>query len=235
MKYADLVEDIRNFEDTFWFGEYVYFKALEKLEPVRTDLNKLETKEHVKGIIKIFLIQWGMMGGTVNRKDLDWEQLAKQIRSSKEAFRKLQGKSLLDIDLDDEGVKDAIKRTYEAAKIKHIGPTAISKILHLLNPEIYVMWDEEIRKKYKKKYKITKNAEGYLNFLNRMQVEVKEALGERAKEKGCSEREIAEEICRELPSKKLGQEYSRKTLAKLVDEYNWWFAHKKNDEEERMQ
>jgi hypothetical protein len=131
MKYADLVEGIRNFENTFWFGEYVYFKALEKLEPVRTDLSKLETKEHVEGIIKIFLIQWGAMGRIANRRDLDWEQLAKQLRSSKEAFQKLQGKSLLDIDLDDKRVKDAIKRTYEAAKIKHIGPTTISKILHL--------------------------------------------------------------------------------------------------------
>jgi hypothetical protein len=221
MKYADLVEGIRNFEDTFWFGEYVYFKALEKLEPVRTDLSKLETKEHVEGIIKIFLIQWGAMGRIANRRDLDWEQLAKQLRSSKEAFQKLQGKSLLDIDLDDKGVKDAIKRTYEAAKIKHIGPTTISKILHLLNPEIYVMWDEEIRKEYK----ATGDAEGYLNFLKRMQVEVREALEERAKEKGCNEKEIEKEICRELPSKKLGQEYSRKTLAKLIDEYNWWFVH----------
>jgi len=53
----------------------------------------------------------------------------------------------------------------------------------------------------------------------------KEALEEGAKEKGYSEEEIAEEICKELPSRKLGQEYSRKTLAKLIDEYNWWFAH----------
>lgn len=57
MKYNDLVKGISNFEDSFWFAEYVYFKALEKLEPVRADLSKLETKEHVKGIIKIFLIQ----------------------------------------------------------------------------------------------------------------------------------------------------------------------------------
>jgi hypothetical protein len=57
-----------------------------------------------------------------------------------------------------------------------------------------------------------------------MKREVEEALKERAREKGCSVKEVAEEICRELPSKKLGKEYSRKTLAKLIDEYNWWFA-----------
>jgi len=221
MRYAELVKGIINFESSFWFGEYVYFKALENLENVRADLSKLETKEHVEGIIKMFLIQWGRMGRTVDRRDLNWEQLTKQLRSSKEAFQKLQGKSILDINLDDEEVIDAIKRTYEAASIKYIGATAISKILHLLNPEIYVMWDEDIRMKYK----VAKSVKGYLDFLKQMKVEVKEALGEGVKEKGCSEKEIVEEICRELPSKKLGQEYSRKTLAKLIDEYNWWLVH----------
>jgi len=179
MKYNDLVKGISNFEDSFWFAEYVYFKALEKLEPVRADLSKLETKEHVKGIIKIFLIQWGMMGRTVNKRDLDWEQLGKQLRNSKEAFQKLQGKSLLDIDLDDVEVRDNIKRTYDAVRIKYIGATAISKILHLLNPEIYVIWDEDIRKKYK----VVESAEGYFDFLKQMKAEVEEALEEEAKKK----------------------------------------------------
>ena len=221
MKYNDLVKGISNFEDSFWFAEYVYFKALEKLEPVRADLSKLETKEHVKGIIKIFLIQWGMMGRTVNKRDLDWEQLSKQLRNSKEAFQKLQGKSLLDIDLDDVEVRDNIKRTYDAIRIKYIGATAISKILHLLNPEIYVMWDKDIRKKYK----VVESAEGYFDFLKQMKAEVEEALEEEAKKEKSSEKEIAEKICRELPSKKLGQGHDRKTLAKLIDEYNWWLVH----------
>ncbi|MEM3614481.1 MAG: hypothetical protein QW282_02570 [Nitrososphaerales archaeon] len=36
---------------------------------------------------------------------------------------------------------------------------------------------------------------------------------------------LEERICRELPSNKLGREYSGKTLAKLIDEYNWWGVH----------
>jgi len=111
-------------------------------------------------------------------------------------------------------------KCYEAARIKYIGPTAISKILHLFNPEIFVMWDKNIREKYGAK----EEAKGYLDFLKSMQAEVKKVLEEKAKEKECNIKEVIEEICRELPSKKLGQKY-RKTLAKLIDEYNWWLAN----------
>ena len=221
MRYEEFVESIKNYEDSFWFGEYVYFKALEKLEEVRADLKLLETEKHVKQVIKIFLIQWGRMGRAVDRKDLDWEQLAKQLRNSKESFQKLQGKSLLDLNLDDEEIEDAIKKAYNSAKVKYIGATAISKILHLLNPELFVMWDDDIRKKYK----VAGNAAGYLEFLKIVKKEIEEAIEEEATRRGCSKKEIADRICKELPSNKLGPEYSRKTLAKLIDEYNWWRVH----------
>jgi hypothetical protein len=49
-------------------------------------------------------------------------------------------------------------------------------------------------------------------------------LEEKVKEKGCDIKEVIEKICRELPNKKFGQKY-RKTLAKLIDECNWWLAN----------
>jgi len=39
-----------------------------------------------------------------------------------------------------------IKKAYNSAEVKFIGTTANSKILHLFNPELFVMWDEDIRK-----------------------------------------------------------------------------------------
>jgi hypothetical protein len=219
MKYGELIEKIKNFESSFWFGEYIYFKALEKLEDVRANLGMLKADGHVKEIVKIFLSLWGR---TVDRDDLNWEQLTEQLRNSKELFQKLQGKSLLDINFDDEGVADTIKGAYESARVKYIGATAISKILHLFNPELFVMWDEDIRRR---KYKVEGSASGYLKFLKQVKKELEEAVEEEAKRTGESEKEIVERICKELPSKKLGQGYDRKTLAKLVDEYNWWIVH----------
>lgn len=163
MKYNKLVENVKNFEKLFWFGEYMYLKAIDALEKIRSDLSLLK-EEHLEQIIKIFLIQWGMMGRTVNRKELEWKKLHKQLRDSKEVFKKLHNKSLLEINLDDEEMAKSIKEAYSLMKIKYIGPTAISKILHLFNPEIFVMWDEEIRKLYK----VKGTANGYLEFLKKM-------------------------------------------------------------------
>ena len=84
------------------------------------------------------------------------------------------------------------------------------------------MWDEDIRRKNG----VGGSATGYLEFLKKMKEELKEALEEEAKRTGKSEREVAERICKELPSKKLGRGYDRKTLAKLIDEYNWWVVHR---------
>jgi hypothetical protein len=59
-----------------------------------------------------------------------------------------------------------------------------------------------------------------------MQDEINEALDEEAKNRGCSKDEVARRICEELCSKRLGREFIRKkTLAKLIDEYNWLLCH----------
>ncbi|MEM3385698.1 MAG: hypothetical protein QXE78_09250 [Nitrososphaeria archaeon] len=222
MEYAELVEGIKNFENSFWFSEFIYFKALEMLEEVRTNIAVLRTEEHVKQIIKIFLIQWGRMGRTVDRKDLNWELLTNQLRKSKEAFQKLHGKGLLDINLEDKEIEGAIKEAYNSVRVKYVGATAISKILHLLNPEVFVIWDEGIRKKYK----VAGSVIGYIEFLRKVKGELEEALQEEALKSGFSKKEIAERICTEYLSNKLGPEYNRKTLAKLIDEYNWWTVNR---------
>jgi hypothetical protein len=102
MNYDNLVKYIKNYEEAFWFYEYVYLKAIEELEPIRADLDKLDAKEHVLPIIKMFLIQWGRIGRTVDRKYLNWDQLTNQLRNTKESFKKLQGKTFLDVNFDDK-------------------------------------------------------------------------------------------------------------------------------------
>ena len=226
MKYEELIEKIKRFEDEYWFAEYVYFKALEHLQDVRQDISRLKLKKHVKDIIHIFLSQWGQMARVVGKKDTEWDKLTDNLRRQKEAFQRLQHETLLSINFDDEEVAKHVRNLYKSAKVRNIGPTAISKILHLLNPGLFVMWDDEIRKKWKKKYpRINESADGYLEFLRAVQGEVKEAIEEELGRSRKSEQEIVEEICTTLPSKKLGSEYRTKTLAKLVDEYNWIDAH----------
>ncbi|MBI4181311.1 MAG: hypothetical protein HY528_05205 [Chloroflexi bacterium] len=86
------------------------------------------------------------------------------------------------------------------------GDTVASKVLHLLNPNLFVMWDMGISGNLS-------GAVGYLKFLKKMQVEAEEAsqdfqmLGY----PGTPAQFIASN---------LGARYT-KTLAKLIDEYNW--------------
>ena len=105
---------------------------------------------------------------------------------------------MLDIDFDDDIIKKAVKEIYNSSKVKFIGPTAISKILHLFNLEVFVMWDEGIANL--KIYEVAINADGYLEFLKKVKRELREAIKEGAERESCSEKEIIEKICKELPS-----------------------------------
>jgi hypothetical protein len=79
------------------------------------------------------------------------------------------------------------------------------------------MWDEDIRKEYKKKNSgIRDTPEGYLEFLKEAQKELKEALEDRQRETGKGLDDIEEEI---------RHKYKNKTLARIIDECNWIVAH----------
>lgn len=101
----EFVRKVRACESAFWFGEHVYSKALEELEAARADPGMLEAR-HVREVVKTFLAQWGRVGRTVDRRDVDWERLAERLRSSA-GLGRLRGRSLPDADLDDREVASA--------------------------------------------------------------------------------------------------------------------------------
>src|SRR4051794_17300536 len=90
------------------------------------------------------------------------------------------------------------------AQIRTMGDTAASKFLHVLLPDIFVMWDNNIKP----------FARDYEDFLTEMHV-----LGRRlVAESGVGEGQIEEHL-----QSHLGYGV-RKTLAKYLDEYNWYVA-----------
>lgn len=86
-------------------------------------------------------------------------------------FDFFKNKKFEDIDLTDKIVIDKIKNIYRALSsidgIKYVGAT---KIMHLLNPQLFVMWDRNIIKHYKAKT----TPQGYVNFMALMQKMYKE-------------------------------------------------------------
>lgn len=219
MKYEDLLRVAREFEKEIELTECIYFGAIKKLEDVRKNLNRLDDVQHMRRVIKPFLIQWGMMGRTVGREGLDWKKLGETLRSLESDFDVLRNRRFLTIDFDERNVSIAIINIFSRIRaLPYIGGhTSTPKIMHLLNPEIFVMWDEDIRKTYKKRNnRITDSSRGYLEFLKEIQKELRQSFGAHQKESGRS----LDEIEREIRSK-----YKNKTLARIVDEHNWMKAH----------
>lgn len=113
--------------------------------------------------------------------------------------------SILNINLEDREVSNKIAMIFgEICRVKNIGPTSASKILHLLRPNLFVMWDADIAKKFG----VSMSPVGYLKFLERCQAMLK-AILEGYRRKGISD-----------PESYLLNKF-RKPLTKLLDEYNW--------------
>lgn len=92
--------------------------------------------------------------------------------------------SLLNADLS--ALRDKIITIFEEVrKVRGIGSTSASKILHLLRPELFVMLDVEIAKKFQ----VNMNPVGYLRFLNLCQSMLK-AIFEKYRERGINNPEL---------------------------------------------
>lgn len=156
------------------------------------------------------------------------EKLTNAINDIIPELERLRDKSLLTIEFDK--YERNIKAIYtKIDEVKGIGATATSKILHLLNPDLFVMWDQNIRSEWNrcldeknfKEFKenigrITETATSYVRFMQLMQKVGNEFLEEYMKERGIQDRNKAEEM--------LSKEYCGKSIVKLLDEYNWLIA-----------
>jgi hypothetical protein len=98
---------------------------------------------------------------------------------------------------------DDLIRHMQAGGVRNMGPAAASKALYLLRPRLFAMWDREISRSA---------PEGYGAYLLQMH-----GLALRLAEEAPTE--DVEAHLQEL----LGYE-TRKTLAKYLDEYNWFEA-----------
>lgn len=215
MKYQDFIRTLDKFEIAVQRTEPLYFDAIGKLERVRDDLTQLDVNQHMLGVVKPYLIKWGGMGRVVGRDGLDWNRYTSTLSALEGRFGELRKKRFITLDLEEEKVVHAITTIYDELRLFEYlgGATAISKITHLLNPEVFVMWDGEIRKRYHKKNRIVDDwGRGYLEFLRMTQHEITEALLERVEENVKDLHQIEKEV---------RSKYKNKTLARLIDEYNY--------------
>jgi hypothetical protein len=94
--------------------------------------------------------------------------LKKAFEECKPLFEQLKGKHIKTVNLDE--IKDTVELIYSKfSKIKGVEYTGTSKVMHLLNRDLFVMWDRDIREEYG--FDVAGN--DYFNFLKLMQEKFK--------------------------------------------------------------
>ncbi len=148
----------------------------------------------IKGIL-LLLYTWNFPAKET--KKLDFQNVRKIINNTKDDLKSLEKYS---IRTADKGAWEKIEHVFD--KFKNLfGQTGASKALSLLNPELFVMWDTEIRRQLKKRKLILgimngEKGEYYVIFLKGIQKIIEEYR-----------------IPENLPQNSV--------IAKKVDEYNY--------------
>ncbi len=113
------------------------------------------------------------------------------------------GRKFENVDLNSEKIRNRIEKIYRILSDSGIAPVGATKVMYLLNPNVFVMWDNGIISHYrtatKKNRKITgkidNSPEGYFNFMRLMQKYWKEDKFRKSK--------------------------GKETIPRTIDLYNW--------------
>ncbi|MGQ4876164.1 MAG: hypothetical protein ACP6IY_19020 [Promethearchaeia archaeon] len=172
----------------------------EKNENFRNDIwnkcRKLLERGFTYEAYILLLATWNFARIRYFIKYLSPDEFSNIIRFIEINMKKLEGITFENINLEDESVVKIIKKLYgKLRNYKGLEITGSIKILALRRPDLFIMWDTEIRKYYKIS---DTSPEGYVNFLKKM-------------------KEIFGHI--KWDSKRRG-----KPLAKAIDEYNYYIV-----------
>lgn len=123
-----------------------YYRAIYDLgypHPLVKVLRQSEGQKPEIASLRRFLNQWKC------RLPSDSDRLVADALIELGSFREGLFDSAIEARFFDDSVFDATEAAFELlTAIKHVGPTAASKILGVLYPRFFVMWDTDIRKAY---------------------------------------------------------------------------------------
>lgn len=112
--------------------------------------------------------------------------------------------------------QDRLKDAYELlAQVEGLGPTGISKYLHMHNRGLFIMWDNQIFRDYfhiKIVNKTSATSQRYLKFLSRMRDELLDAVNSLPLSTNISKPEAITE---------LRSHFNNETFPRILDKYNY--------------
>ena len=114
----------------------------------------------------LILATWNFATFRYAMKDFDINGFKKIIKKQcNPIFDKLKDKNLETVNFDE--IKEDVEELYNIlSAIKGVKYTGASKLMHLKNPKLFIMWDGYIKKHYGFRKGV---ANDYINFLKKMQ------------------------------------------------------------------
>jgi len=178
--------------------DQTYLKAIENIK--KDSLCGLSDDE-LFSTLESYLIDWGHMGRVLGHKGC--RRTATKLKEIENTFKDFHTLNLATVDISQksgeiEELYDEVLNAEwisEKGKTKRVGPTATAKILHLIVPDLFMIWDAKIRVDYG----FGDSGKEYVRFLINMQNWIKKLSP------------LLE---------KMQKEYG-KSPTKIVDDYNW--------------
>lgn len=164
MDYQALMEGDRRFQKLPKFDDAYKEHILNKRQ-IWENLSQL-TPQDARNTIIEFLKAWKIR----YTKRIKPIKLKEKLRKLNAHFQVFRNECLMALDFDREmtlndrrmKVSEVVKEIYLGlCDEKGIGPTSAAKIMHGVNPEVFMMWDRKIREGYG----YDGNEVGYLRFL----------------------------------------------------------------------
>lgn len=169
--------------------EEVYRECLEKMKKVNL---KDISENGVHEIVRRFLYDWGKMNRVLEQRK-GWEKkLANLIWQESDCLEGFRRRFLEQEDL--AKFKDDVDRLYEGFK-GVLGKVAAAKVMHLICPDFFPPWDNDIERVVKRFAKF--KGESYYRFMQVMQDFLKQydgVLSEMAGQRGKSKLKILDEF-----------------------------------------
>jgi hypothetical protein len=192
-------------------------------------LENPNSEYHILAGIEVLLLVWNAVylqrQPDKVKRSLE-NDILEAYRNTKNDFEFLKGKKLESIDLKDPDIVNKIKGIFKAfATHKSIESTGASKAIHLVNPELFMMWDSEIKKNY---HRLHPSYQIRSEFTNECYVEFMRTMQEVAR--GILEKKMIDEIRQTYHERIYSKEpqlmnvFSQATvesLPKMLDECNY--------------
>jgi len=209
----DIIEKVRVYQSSSYALERLYQQTVGRRD-IWDRLGEIDDSK-TKDVVLEFLNKWKC------RLSYDCVSgLTKTLRESSSLLSRFDKYRREEISLDcliadSDIIEEVFKRIASVqAGRRTVGATATSKILHLVNPNFFMMSDEKIRHGYG----CCDNELGYMNFMWRMKLFADAVIREYSNVRNVPVKSIFPNLVSECKS-------TATTLPKLIDEYNWVKYH----------